>query len=170
MRDTIEDLLYLLITQPSIEVFSISSFDGAKKAIKRDYLRSRRAAHNFSIGFIPFSDGFRTSKEDGNFIFINKTQFEDIMSDRQIVSHSVNSVDKNMLSDKYIPPYIEFILQASDALEMSSEKRLNINIIKHWLRDNWPSELDGKSDRSIQSMATLLRRPEDKKGGNTSWN
>lgn len=37
-----------------------------------------------------------------------------------------------------------------------------------WLKKNWPADLEGKSDRMIKSMATLLRRPQDKKGGNTA--
>ena len=71
---------------------------------------------------------------------------------------------------EYTPPYLEFMLQAAKALNLCPEKRARIDDITAWLNENWPSHLEGKSDRIIKSMATLLRRPEDKKGGNTPWN
>lgn len=74
------------------------------------------------------------------------------------------------VNGEYTPPYLAFMLQAVKALNLCPEKRARIDDITEWLNENWPSHLEGKSDRIIKSMATLLRRPEDKKGGNTPWN
>lgn len=72
-------------------------------------------------------------------------------------------------SEIYIPPYVEFLLEATKSLKLSPDKKLNKSQITNWLDSNWPSNLDGKSVSLIQTMATILRRPEDKKGGNTPW-
>ena len=61
------------------------------------------------------------------------------------------------------------MLKAVSELNASPNERINKKEIKKWLSDNWPKNLDGKSDNLIDSMATLIRRPEDKKGGNTQW-
>lgn len=71
---------------------------------------------------------------------------------------------------QYIPSYLQLMLQAVQALNLSADKRANMDDIVKWLNQNWPPHLEGKSDRIIQSMATLLRRPQDKRGGNTRWN
>lgn len=70
---------------------------------------------------------------------------------------------------EYIPPYLEFMLLAARETRLSGDKREKIENIMGWLNANWPSGLEGKSNRMIRSMATLLRRPDDKKGGNTRW-
>lgn len=80
------------------------------------------------------------------------------------------SSDELFSQKNYIPPYIKLMLQAVSELGLSSNKRTPVKTIESWLHKNWPKALDGKSDRIITSMATLLRRPEDKKGGNASWN
>ena len=80
-------------------------------------------------------------------------------------------LDKTLTAnqDRYVPAYIDFMLRAVSALNLSPDRRTNKKAISDWLTKNWPSDLEGKSDRLIEYMATLLRRPEDKKGGNTSW-
>jgi hypothetical protein len=80
-----------------------------------------------------------------------------------------NRASGTIISDDYIPPYIEFLLGAIPSLNLSANNRVNKDEVVNWLAENWPDGLEGKSDRLINSMATLLRRPEDKKGGNTSW-
>ena len=70
---------------------------------------------------------------------------------------------------QYIPPYLDFMLEAVQKINLSEDERVQSEVIKKWLNDNWPDNLDGKSDRLISSMSTLLRRPKDKKGGNTPW-
>ena len=69
----------------------------------------------------------------------------------------------------YIPPYVSFMHQAVKDLNLSPDSKANRDVIIDWLTDNWPADLEGKSKRLIQAMATLLRRPEDKKGGNSPW-
>jgi len=70
---------------------------------------------------------------------------------------------------EYIPPYVNFMLKAAKALNLSPDNRTNLDEVICWLDENWPVDLDGKSERMIKSMATFLRRPEDKKGGNIPW-
>jgi hypothetical protein len=64
---------------------------------------------------------------------------------------------------------MEFMLKAVTALGLSQEQRTGKSVIVDWLKENWPKDLDGKSDRMVDTMATMLRSPEHKKGGNTSW-
>jgi len=163
--DVILDFIEFLVLTPELEVFTIDSYDGEKKKIDRDYLRSKRASKDFIKGFIPHSDGFHVSKDNGQYIFINKTQFENFLDDKLIDANEI----KDTVLKFYTPPYVEFMLQAVKALNLSPDKRANINELTEWLNQNWPDNLEGKSENMIKYMATLLRRPEDKKGGNTAW-
>ncbi|PCJ99165.1 MAG: hypothetical protein COA45_06925 [Zetaproteobacteria bacterium] len=83
-EDASQSLAQLLILTPSIELFTINSYDGQKQLIPRDYLRSRTAIKNFGLGFIPFGNDFDVSKTDGDFIFVNLTQFESFLNDEPI--------------------------------------------------------------------------------------
>lgn len=66
----------------------------------------------------------------------------------------------------YIPPYIDFMLKAAKALGLSSDKTIVKKQVEHWLRENWPKELGTPTDNIIKYMATLIRRPDEQKGGN----
>jgi hypothetical protein len=168
INDAAQSLMQYLLTTPELEVFTVNSFKGEKRQVKRDFLRGRSAIAYFVKGFKPFSNDFHVSKEDGEFYFLNRAQFENFLVDKPIVNPSAIAQPANA-TPSYIPPYIQFMLQATNALELSLEKRTGKSVIVYWLKDNWPEDLDGKSDRLIDSMATLLRSPEHKKGGNTSW-
>ncbi len=168
MGDIAHSFIHFLLVTPALEVFTINSYTGDKTPIDRDSLRSKRAIAHFIKGLIPF-DSFRASEEDGEYIFVNRTQFENYLTDKGIQDDP--SQDKrDQGQDSYVPAYLEFMLQAVKALNLTSDKRANIDEIIDWLNKNWPSDLEGKSDILIKYMATLIRRPEDKKGGNTSWN
>lgn len=98
-------------------------------------------------------------------------ELEKILNSKHLVtSAQPSSISSNDVSlAPYLPPYIKFMLEAVSALGLDSEKHVSLIIVKAWLNENWPDDLDGKSDRLIHSMATMIRRPQDKKGGNTSW-
>lgn len=168
MGEICQDFLHFLVTTPTLEVFTISSYDGHKAPIDRDYLRSKSAASDFLRGFIPNFDGFHVSKEDGEFIFVNRQQYENFLAGRPIAENPVSDI-KPEDNPSYIPAYLDLMLKAVKALNLSPDKRANMDNIINWLNNNWPPDLEGKSDRMIKSMATFLRRPQDKKGGNTSW-
>ena len=63
------------------------------------------------------------------------------------------------------PPYLRFMITAAMELKLTDGSRLSKDEIVGWLKDNWPSSLGKPSVRKISSAATLLRRPEDEKGG-----
>lgn len=65
----------------------------------------------------------------------------------------------------YTPPYIEFMLEASEKLQLSGTKKISKDDILHWLTQNWPTHFGKPSDRKLEYMATFLRRPENEKGG-----
>ena len=64
---------------------------------------------------------------------------------------------------------MQFMQKAVKELDLSADKRMNKSEIIHWLESNWPSDLGGRSKSLIEYMATILRQPEHKKGGNTAW-
>lgn len=165
MGNGVRSIIEVLVTNHEIEVFTIHSHGGEKKAIKRDYLRGREPTRDFLRGFIPYSDGFHTSKEDGQFIFVNKDHFEKYLNDEPIIQLPVKSSDQS----NYIPAYMGLMLKGVGELSLSPDKRADMDSIIEWLNNNWPSDMDGKSARLIKYMATLMRRPEDKKGGNTAY-
>lgn len=160
-----QNLAHLLIVTPAIEVFSIDSFNGLKKPIARDYLRSRTAIKNFDRGFIPFSSDFHVSKTDGDFIFVNLRQFENFLNDEPVKTAS----NHDDALPQYIPEYLEFMLLGVKTLDLSPGNRANLDDIVEWMDTNWPSTMEGKSKHLIKYMATLMRRPQDKKGGNTAY-
>lgn len=88
--------------------------------------------------------------------------------ERRVLELEYSESDKGK-QDNYIPPYIEFMMEGIVALSVSPNDRANLKSIKRWLDKNWPSGMDGKSKQLIKYMATLMRRPEDKKGGNTPY-
>jgi hypothetical protein len=159
-----------LLLNPELEVFTISSYSGRKEKLDRDYLRSKGILTDLLRGFTP-SSGYYGRTENGDYIFVNKNQFENFLADRPFNGLPVE--EKKTIqarpSSKYTPPYLAFMLQAVEALKLTPDKRENKEAVIDWLTKNWPADLEGKSSRMIESMATLLRRPEDKKGGNTPW-
>lgn len=170
MGEIIQDFINFLLLTPELEIFTIKSYSGEKEKFDRDLLRSRSVADYFLKGFIPYSEGFHSSKKDGQYIFVNKEQFDKVLAGESLSDES-NEIVSHELPEQvgYTPAYIEFMLKAAKALELSASKRVNASQVETWLDENWPKDLEGKSDRIIKSMVTLLRRPEDKKGGNTSW-
>ncbi len=164
--DAARRLINLLLTTPELEAFSINSYFGSKKPIEQDYLRSKNSIPDFVKGYSRRESEYdRTASA---YFFVNKSQFEDFLADRPIVdTPEIQELDDILPS--YIPPYMQFMLEASAVLELSSEKRTDKKVIVNWLEQNWPDGLGEKSGRMIDLMATFLRRPEDKKGGNTPW-
>jgi hypothetical protein len=73
----------------------------------------------------------------------------------------------NEISDlAYIPPFLNFMLKTVSALHIDGSERIPLDDIKHWIEENWNDELGKPSGNIISQMATLIRRPEDRKGGN----
>jgi hypothetical protein len=163
-------LVEVLVLAPAIEIFTICSISGEKRDFNRALLRSKRASNYFLHGLIPYpNQRISDDESDGEYIFVNKAQFENFLTDKPLTESAVS--DKGTeTSDSYTPAYLELMLKAVKALNLSLDRRLNKDAVIKWLNENWPARLEGKSDRLIESMATLLRRPEDKKGGNTAWN
>jgi hypothetical protein len=64
-------------------------------------------------------------------------------------------------------PYLVLMLEAAKSELFEAEERVRTETIVGWLSDNWPRGLGGKSPTKFSNMATLLRRPEDEKGGQT---
>lgn len=83
MADISHGFIQFLMATPKLEVFTISSYSGNKRLIDRDYLRSRRAISHFIQGRIPF-DSYNAKKEDGEYIFVNRTQFENYLADKPL--------------------------------------------------------------------------------------
>ena len=161
-------LIRYLLTTPEMEVFTVNSLNGEKQGVDREFLRSRSAIEYFVKGFKPFSSDFHVSKEDGRFFYLNRAQFENFLADRPIVDPPEIQRSGDM-PPSYIPPYIQFMLKAVTALELSGDKRTDKSKIVYWLNENWPENLGTKSNHLVESMATILRRPEDKAGGSTPW-
>lgn len=152
---------------PDIEMFTINSLSGEKKPFNKDLLLSEGISDLFRAGMIPDPrrNSFHKPYDVGDWIFVNRTHFENLLAGKPIIPEPI-------LSDKmpeYIPPYLKFMLQAVNNLNLSPDNRIMKEDVTEWLDKNWPKDLDGKSPKMIENMATLLRRPEDKKGGNVKF-
>jgi hypothetical protein len=66
---------------------------------------------------------------------------------------------------RYVPPYISFMLDASEKLGLSAERRPPKDELERYLEQNWPSHLGRPSGSKLGYMSTFLRHPEDEKGG-----
>ncbi|MEH6477404.1 MAG: hypothetical protein V7727_17055 [Sneathiella sp.] len=168
MAIVIQRFIHFVLLNPDLELFTVDSLSGEKMNIDRGYLRSRRAVEDFHRGFIHYELGYPVSKTEGKYIFVNRIHFENFLAGEPIVELS-GSTDDAVIGLSYIPPYIEFMLRAVTALDLSAEKRTHISKIVYWLNENWPDNLGKKSDHLVASMATILRRPQDKSGGSTPW-
>ena len=106
-----------------------------------------------------------------------KTSFADVTIDfaalqsrvERIASHQVPSFASDSLPP-FLSPYIHFMIRASRELEIHPDNMPIKDNVKEWLIANWPSEFGAldpnRRNDEIEKMATFLRRPEDKKGGN----
>jgi hypothetical protein len=66
----------------------------------------------------------------------------------------------------FIPPFIAYTLRGVKELRISEGSRTPKDQIEHWLRQNWPKEAWGRpSDKLIDTMATMMRQPEYRRGG-----
>ena len=78
--------------------------------------------------------------------------------DRELVSASTPSND-------YSSSYVNFMKKASQDLSLDANTKIPKKELVNWLRDNWHEGLGEFSARKIDQMATLIREPEDQKGG-----
>jgi hypothetical protein len=67
-------------------------------------------------------------------------------------------------------PFIAFMLEATAALNLVKGRfpngsRIQPDKIRDWLKANWRAELGTPSHSKIEAMATLIRHPDDGKGG-----
>ncbi len=65
----------------------------------------------------------------------------------------------------YTPPFLDFMIRASQEMGLDANFKLPKENIESWLRENWHEGLGQISDRKIEQMATFIRQPEDQKGG-----
>lgn len=84
----------------------------------------------------------------------------------------INEPIKALLSndDESVSPFIKFMLRAARELELDASQRVPKKTVMHWLDENWPSNLEEKSDTKVKYMATFLRWPVHGSGGNFSQN
>ena len=68
-------------------------------------------------------------------------------------------------SAPYIPPYVELMMQAVAELGLGPTSTIKKTDVAEWFFNNWPANLYGKSNEMIEYMATLIRRPNDMRGG-----
>lgn len=163
-----QHLIYYKLSTPGFSIFTIDGLDGEKLPIGDGFFRSGKAIECFLRGNIPYgNEGFSRGRS-GRYLYVDRNQFNDFLEGKPVEEEPSTKVEQRV-NTQYFPPYIQFMIQAVNALELTPEKRTSKSVIIDWLRQNWPADLEGKSDRMIESMATMLRRPEDKKGGNTPW-
>jgi hypothetical protein len=136
MGEISQSFIHFLITAPALEVFTINSYSGNKQPIDRDYLRSKRAITDFIRGLIPFGD-FHANEDDGEYIFVNKDQFERVLADKPLTESSVSDEGTEML-DSYTPAYLELMFKAVKALNLSPDKRANMDAVMTWLKKIGP--------------------------------
>ena len=80
------------------------------------------------------------------------------------------STGDSPISDLDQFPYLQFMLEVASLIESGEVRTHPKSKLVGWLETHWPEEsLGGKSANKIRLMATLLRRPDDAKGGNTKW-
>ncbi len=91
-----------------------------------------------------------------------------LSADVEATSDSSNS-PSDVEEGRYCPPYIAFMLQGVEALQLSADERAEVETIKGWIKENWPESFGRLSDNLIRNMVTMMRRPSDAKGGNTLW-
>ncbi len=115
-------LIEALVSQPDIEVFTIDSYTGQKEDFYRDLLRGKKAMDWFSIGLIKGESGH------GRYIFVNRTQFENFLADRPIVESPEPDEGKEA-APSYVPAYLELMIKAAKALNLSADKRANMDDI-----------------------------------------
>jgi hypothetical protein len=72
---------------------------------------------------------------------------------------------KRETTSAYVPPYIAFMLRATQELGLSESHRAPKEVIEDWLREHWPSDFGMPTGNKISYMATFLRHPGDEKGG-----
>lgn len=65
----------------------------------------------------------------------------------------------------YVPPYLAFMLRATQELGLSESHRAPKEVVEGWLREHWPSDFGTPTGNKISYMATFLRHPGDEKGG-----
>jgi hypothetical protein len=70
-------------------------------------------------------------------------------------------------TNRGISPFLQYMLEATTALNLSPDIRTPKKIIEKWLEKNWRPDVLGSPDKSkISYMATFIRAPLHTKGGN----
>ena len=167
-QEAAQRLIYSLLNTLELKLFTIDGFDGEELPVERSYLRSSRAIPDFLRGFVPYDGDYSGARSNGRFIYIDRSQYKNFLADKSIGEKADGSSDP-LKKPTYVPPYMQFMQKAVKELDLSADKRMNKSEIIHWLESNWPSDLGGRSKSLIEYMATILRQPEHKKGGNTAW-
>ena len=83
-------------------------------------------------------------------------------------SDRVGAVETEPAVDPIRFPYLAFMIRAAREGPFAPSGRTPKKVIEGWLRDNWPRQLGELKEYKLKTMATLLRRPDDEKGGITA--
>lgn len=128
----------------------------ATQNIKIDWKKSRFYNHAAPPGACDFGNNPDTVAAD------------QITVTREAIERLWRRDSKGLFNNKagrFTTAYLEFIQQATSELGMSPDKVMPKKNITDWLKNNWPPELGECSERIVETMATIMREPEDRKGG-----
>lgn len=125
--------------------------------------RSRKGHQNLKAGVAIFEqpDGAEPKHVKG-IIVVRHAQLALLRPSRDSVRVTL---PESLGADAERFPYLSLMLEAAKSELFELEGRVGTKKIEGWLSDNWPQRLGGKSTTKLKNMATLLRRPEDEKGG-----
>lgn len=98
------------------------------------------------------------AKEHRNTIRIQQTYIEQLES-------QLAEAKNNQFIDGYMSPYMKLMQQAVIANKVTETNHQKKQTLIQWIKDNASEGLE-ISDNMAKSMATLMRSPEAKKGGN----
>ncbi|GJE43758.1 hypothetical protein [Methylobacterium soli] len=140
--------------------------DGSLLPIPASYWLTNDADIALHLHFrtnIIFSDG-----RAGEDILVNKswssTGFGINMNNKRYYSSDQSSASES--SEGYLSPPLRLMMQASRALQVDESRRIGKKSIEHYISTHWSSDCGKLSEAKVGYMATLLRPPDQEKGGN----
>lgn len=158
----ITSLIEGLYKNPEIDIFTVNNASGRSTPFDRDLLRSQYTRDFFRNGIIPdfTKNTFNRPFQIFDAIFVNEIHFQNFIDGKPIIA---TAPDAHKMPE-YIPAYMQFMLEAVKALELSEDKYVVKKTVENWLKDNWPDDIPYSSDKLLGYMATLIRRPRDAEG------
>lgn len=148
------------------ETQQFSGFSKVRTSIPKESweeVRINNARNDFSEMWV------RTPNGQYNSVFLSRIDFEKTFNQKIIYPGEKDPCGDTTYEGAYVPPYIGLMLNAIEHFNISETNQPLLETLIHWFQEQ---TIEGQkiSENEAKKLASFVRLPSSKKGGNRPWN